>query len=152
MHLRTSVLDSKLILLSLGCFILIWSASRICNFCLSYCCSIILDFSIKFSEINFLDRNVYIYIYTWTAIYSTWTASRNVSMFGWKPRSVFYSRYFNEDVQVFFLFFLWLGQGGEDSAPYWLKHFRPFSLFSARSDAVMGAGNETYNPSSHILF
>ena len=38
-HLSTLVLDTKLILLSLGCFILTWKLLRICNFCLSFCCS-----------------------------------------------------------------------------------------------------------------
>ena len=32
-HLGILVLDSKLILLGLGCFILIWSTLSICNFC-----------------------------------------------------------------------------------------------------------------------
>ena len=43
-HLSTLVLNLKLILLSLGCFFLIWSASRIFNFCLWFCCSNIVVF------------------------------------------------------------------------------------------------------------
>ena len=38
-HLSTLVLHLKLILLSLGCFILIWSALRICDFCFLFSCS-----------------------------------------------------------------------------------------------------------------
>ena len=46
-HLSTLVLVSKLILLSLGCFILIWNTWRICNFCLLFCCSNIVMFSVR---------------------------------------------------------------------------------------------------------
>ena len=43
-YLSTLVLDSKLILLNLGCFILIWSASRICNFLCYFVVLILLSF------------------------------------------------------------------------------------------------------------
>ena len=46
-HASSLVLDSKLILLSLGCFFLIWSALRICNFCLLFCCSNIVVFLVR---------------------------------------------------------------------------------------------------------
>ena len=46
-HLGTFVLDSKLILLRLGCFIVIWSTSIFCNFCLFFCCSNIVVFSVR---------------------------------------------------------------------------------------------------------
>ena len=38
---------SKLILLTFGCIFLMYSASRICSFCLLFCCSNIVVFSVK---------------------------------------------------------------------------------------------------------
>ena len=46
-HLSVKVPDSTLIRLSFSCFSLIWSASRISNFYLLFCCSNIVVFSVR---------------------------------------------------------------------------------------------------------
>ena len=49
-HLSTLLLDSKLILLSLNSFFLMWSASRMCRFCLLFCCSNIVVYGKNFPK------------------------------------------------------------------------------------------------------
>ena len=58
-HLSTLVLDSKLILLCLGSFFLLWSASRICNFCLLFCCFNIVVFLVKFFRNSVLGQECF---------------------------------------------------------------------------------------------
>ena len=74
--MSTFVLDSKLILLSLGCFILIWSASRICNFCLLFYCSNIVVFSVRIFQTLFLGRNVFFRCGAIELVSDRWLVSR----------------------------------------------------------------------------
>ena len=92
--------------------------------CVCVCEHLFIHFFIYFSSVSFvLVQQSWLYFMAYQPLWVIYWQISFIYIY-MKTAECFSLRSLNEDVQVFQVFFLCLGQGDEESATYKLKHFR----------------------------